>query len=150
MSINLQDYISRPFDTLQASDLAHKLRQLTPEECFAFVLEYIKHDVVIGLRIANKFLRERRYFEQLLETGILAADASSIKYWFESCLPRVGARRAVNIIDRLSVSTPNQVMKVMYWAKILIGECDQAQGQRLRELEESLKHKITSLPQDNS
>ena len=80
----------------------------------------LQQDIVAALKLANSNLKDKKYFENLLEKGLESANASEIEIWLRYLIPRLGFRYVVNILEKKVESQPEQVQKALYLvAKIL-------------------------------
>ncbi len=147
--MDIQDYIGLPRDTKRERELTKKLQNLDSEECFGFLLKYIELDEKVGLMLANRCLREKLYFQKILQIGLDNPDASRIKYWFECCLPRLGAKSVFSILSSKSIEKPREVLKSIYWAKILISEEKPEFVDKINDLEKSIRDRIISESYDS-
>ncbi len=115
------------------------LRQQTEETRFAFLMDLMKHQVIVALQLAHKSLESRASFIKLLELAVENCDASSIRYWLDCVVPRLGFRRTADNLLRLSELRMDGVSKALYWLpRYASSDADQV---KLRELKESLSGK---------
>jgi hypothetical protein len=121
MKPNVQDYVGKRRDTKKENQLSRDLRQLPPEDAFAFVWEYLDHDPLVGLALANRCLRSRAAFEKILTRGFEEADASSIRWWLERPVERIGAHRALALFRAFAAREPAQAWRLVYWLRIILG-----------------------------
>lgn len=132
-----RDYANVPLDVARERDLLRWLREQPESSRLAFVLELLNCDVLAGLRIAHKSLEDRASFKRLLEMAIHGADASTMKYWLESILPRLGCRRTARIIRDLAKEHRDGVRKALYWLPKYAATDEQRS--QIREIEEELQ-----------
>jgi hypothetical protein len=93
---------------------------LSEEQQFNEVCILLQQDIVAALKLANSNLKDKKYFENLLEKGLESANASEIEIWLRYLIPRLGFRYVVNILEKKVESQPEQVQKALYLvAKIL-------------------------------
>lgn len=109
------DYAGRVRDPAWERELVDWLRSQPEAARLRFIEEFLDIQVVVALQLANRCLTERPSFEALLERGLRAADAGSIKYWLESLVPRMGIRRVFRLLGRDLDSNPEGVAKALYW-----------------------------------
>ncbi|MEH2373276.1 hypothetical protein [Nostoc sp.] len=114
--------------------LQRRLMSLPQEAQFNEINAILDRDSLIGLKLANAVLKNKRYFEILLERGVAEANASEIELWLKYLLPRLGFRRVMAILsDKLSEHA-QEVRKASYWLpKFLPKNNDQA-ARLLKEL----------------
>ncbi|MBD2693882.1 hypothetical protein [Anabaena catenula] len=96
--------------------LQDRLMSLPEEARFDDISVILDKSSLIGLKLANAVLKNKTYFEILLERGLETANASSIELWLKYLLPRLGYRRVIDILsDKLNSEHPQQVAKASYW-----------------------------------
>lgn len=122
--LKVEDYVGRRRDSREELVLAKELRALPPYERFTFIVQYIEHDPIVGLELGRRSLQEAKWFEALLGSGFLIADASSIRFWLKVCVPRLGARRVLAMLTDLAKTSPAAFHTVVYWSTIYILEAD--------------------------
>jgi hypothetical protein len=114
--------------------LQRRLTSLPEEAQFDEINVILDRDSVIGLKLANAILKNKKYFEILLERGVEEANASEIELWLKYLLPRVGFRRVMFILsDKLS-EQPQQVRKASYWLPKFLPKGNQEAARLLKEL----------------
>lgn len=92
-----------------------RLMNLPKEAQFNEINTILDQDSRIGLKLANAILRNKKYFEVLLEQGLEKADASEIELWLKYLIPRLGFRRVMAILSNKLSEQPQQVAKASYW-----------------------------------
>ncbi|MEE3717427.1 hypothetical protein V2H45_11755 [Tumidithrix elongata RA019] len=85
------------------------------EQLFERVCVLLEKNIAEGLRVANSTLKSKKYFQDLLERGLEAADASEIEVWLKYLVPCLGMRYVINLPESKLVQQPQQVKKAMYW-----------------------------------
>ncbi|MFN6562822.1 MAG: hypothetical protein RMY28_023945 [Nostoc sp. ChiSLP01] len=103
----------RDFEEYKA--LKCKLTSLPESDRFDEINVILDRDSVIGLKLANAVLNNKKYFELLLERGLEKANASEIELWLKYLLPRIGFRRVIAILSNKLSQQPQQVAKASYW-----------------------------------
>src|SRR5262245_33521499 len=130
------DYKGKRRNPQWERELLAWLRQQSEEARFVFLMELIKYQEVVALQLAQKSLESRASFVRLLEFAVTRRDASSIKYWLDCIVPRLGFRRTVDNLLRLSASDMKGVANALYWLpRYANSDVDQ---DKLRELTEAL------------
>jgi len=137
--LRVSDYAGRPRDSRVENELAARLRAMTAAEAYAFICEYLDHDPIVALHLARRGLRERRHFEQILARGFETADASSIRYWLEACLDKLGPKRVVKMFEQLAATNPRAAARTLYWTRIYVLRADPAMRERLDALASQLE-----------
>ena len=90
--------------------------RIQPEDArLAFLMELIDHQEIVALQLSHKTLEARESFVKLLDFAVSNRDASSIKFWMETVVPRLGFRRTADTLLRLSASEKEGVAKALYW-----------------------------------
>ncbi|MEH2010440.1 hypothetical protein [Nostoc sp.] len=114
--------------------LQKKLMSLPEEAQFDEINAILDRDSVIGLKLANAILKNKRYFEILLERGVAEANASEVELWVKYLLPRLGFRRVMAILsDKLS-ENPHAVDKASYWLPKFLPKGNKQAARLLKEL----------------
>ena len=91
--INLKDRgISNP----------QRFSPLSEEQQFNEVCILLQQDIVAALKLANSTLKNKKYFQDLLEKGLESANASEIEIWLKHLVPRLGFRYVVNVLEKKS------------------------------------------------
>ncbi|MEH2465131.1 hypothetical protein [Nostoc sp.] len=103
----------RNFEDYKA--LQRRLMSLPEEAQFDEINAIIARNFVIGLKLANTVLKNKRYFELLLEQGLEKANASDIELWLKYLLPRLGFRHVIAILSNKLSENPQAVDKASYW-----------------------------------
>ena len=65
--------------------------------------------------MASGSLRQKRYFEEILEMGFKEGDASTILPWLECAVPKLGFRKVILSLNNRIESDPVSVDNALYW-----------------------------------
>jgi hypothetical protein len=144
MKLQAKDYLSKLRDTEFEHELRILLRQQPEEDRFQFIQELLSYDLVVGLKLAKTCLQKEQFFEQILGQGLQTADASTLKFWLECVVPRLGMRRVVAILTQKLKTDTVAVKKALYWLPRLLPKGDKHGGlalSKLTELVESMDRK---------
>jgi hypothetical protein len=95
--------------------LQRRLMSLPEEAQFNEINALLDRDSLTGLKLANTVLKNKKYFELLVERGLEEADASEIELWLKYLLPRLGFRRIMAILSNKLSEHPQKVDKASYW-----------------------------------
>ena len=129
------EYKGRQRDPAWERALCDKLRQQPEQERRGFLMELVNYQPIVALQLAHKTLESRASFIALLEFAVVNCDASSIKYWLESVVPRLGFRRTVDNLIRLAPTNNDGVEKALYWLpRFVTSDAESAKLDHLREL----------------
>lgn len=109
------DFRDRKRDPVWEQELLDWLRLQPESHRVSFLLELVNYQVLVALQMANKVLQSRESYIELLEYSVRTCDASSIRFWLESLVPRLGFCRSVDVLSRLARSCPAGVDKAFYW-----------------------------------
>jgi hypothetical protein len=109
------DFKDRKRDPRWEQELLDWLRLQPESHRVGFLLELVNYQVLVALQMAKKVLQSRESYVELLEYSVRTCDASSIRYWLESVVPRLGFCRSVDVLLRLARSCPAGVHKAYYW-----------------------------------
>jgi len=116
MEITVKDLVGKTGADVNVEELKKQLRRLPEAERFSFIQECLAHGLISwALALAKSCLRSGEYVARLLEHGLRVADASSIKYWLECAVAKLGGRRVVRIVASQLESNPEGVAKAVYW-----------------------------------
>jgi hypothetical protein len=130
------DYKGRARNPQWERELLDWLRHQPEDTRFEFLMDLINHQESVALQLAHKSLEARKSFIKLLDFAISNRDASSIKFWLETVVPRLGFRRTVDNLVRLSATKKDGVAKALYWLpRYATSDGDQA---KLGELTEAV------------
>lgn len=116
-NLRAADIITRPRDSVRERKIAQEIRKLPEEARYQLIRELVNRDDIVALIFANACLRKKDYFEELLEHAIQTVDISSMKYWLQCIVPRLGFRAVVaRLMDKLESDPSNNenVRKVWY------------------------------------
>lgn len=95
--------------------LQRRLMSLPEGARFDEINTILDRDSVIGLKMAKAVLKNKQYFQLLLERGLEKANASEIELWLKYLLPRLGFRRVIAILSEKLSLEPHKVDKAIYW-----------------------------------
>lgn len=139
--MQIENYVSRPRDSVREREIAAKLRQLPEEERFKFISDLLAKDLVVGLMLASACLRSRKYFEAILDRGLKTADASYMKLWLKCVIPRLGFRRVVSMVTNRLDTEPKGVEHAAYWLRGMVPRNDPASIKALSRLIDLMRKK---------
>jgi hypothetical protein len=115
----IKDLVESPRNTSRENALKRDLRLLPEPERFAFIQTCF--DITdyriggLGLLLALSCLQSKIYVLPLLEKGLSAADASTIKFWLEFAVAKLGERKTIAILFDKLETEPDVVGKALYW-----------------------------------
>ena len=133
------DYNGRSRNPKWERELLDWLRHQPEDVRFAFLMDLINHQEIVALQLSHKSLESRESFIKMLDFAISNKDASSIKFWLEAVVSRVGFRRTVDNLLRLSEAKMDGVAKALYWLpRYASSDADQI---KLRELTDAVSPK---------
>jgi hypothetical protein len=115
MNLQASDYRDRRRDPSWERELAQRLRQEPESSRLAFIEDLVTINLVVALDLAYRCLASNSSFERLLIRALTEADASSIRFWLECVVPRLGFRKSVKMLRREQDSHPGGVEKAVYW-----------------------------------
>jgi len=114
------------------------LMNLSEEEQFHQVCALLEKDVIEALKLANFTLRNKKYFQDLLERGLEVADASEIEVWLKYLVPRLGMRYVINILEGKLIEQPQQVNKALYWLPKFLNRTNERELNLFKNLEDKM------------
>ena len=115
MQIEIDEYLRRPRDSKRERELLQKLRQMPEDIRYDIVRKLLPKDKGIGLLMASGSLRQKHYFEEILEIGFKEGDASTILPWLECAVPKLGFRKVVLMLGNRMDTDPVSVNNALYW-----------------------------------
>lgn len=118
----VKDYAWRRRDSRWERELAQLLRMAPESERLQFVQEFAVANPAVALELARKCLTERGSFEALLDQGLEEANSSSLRYWLECVVPRLGFRRVVAILRSQLGTKADRVAQAAYWLPTFSGQ----------------------------
>ncbi len=136
MNLQVKDYIGKLRDTKHERELRLLLGKQPEEERFQFIQELLSYDLIVGLKLAQTCLQKEQFFEQILEQGLQTADASTLQFWLECVVPRLGMRRVIAILTQKLETDAVAVTKALYWLPRLLPKDDKHGGLALAKLTE--------------
>jgi hypothetical protein len=129
------DYRGRTRDPKWEADLVQWLRTQPEESRLSFVLELVNYQTAVALQAAHAVLEERSSFVKMLEVATSTSDASTIRYWLECIVPRLGFRRSINCLTTLAEREGQGVSKALYWLpRLATSDSDKAAIEKLSKL----------------
>lgn len=144
--MQLEDFITRPRNSVRERKLARRLRQLPEEDRFTFIQDLLNKDYVVGLALASTCLRDKSYFKAILEHGLKPANASHIELWLKCVIPRLGFRKVLHLVTEKLSTEPKGVERAAYWLWGFRPKNDPAAHQGLLKLNDLLRDKGLMTP----
>jgi len=136
------DYMGRPRNPKWERELLIWLQHQPEHVRFTFLMDLMKCQEIVALQLSHKSLNSRDSFVKILEFAVNSRDASSIRFWLETVVPRLGFRRTIDNLLRLSASNMAGVSKALYWLpRYATSDADRA---KLAELTETVSPQGTS------
>ncbi len=129
-----KDHAEISSDIRPNRDLASELRRLPEKDCLPIIQEIVRHDTLLGLRLANVCLQKKSYFEAIYRQGLEIADASGIRFWLECVVPKLGLSRIVEILREELDTNPEAVDKALYWLPQFLETNDPHESHALQDL----------------
>lgn len=115
MDVKPEDYANFRRDSVKENNLCKILRAENEEAVLQFVLRLTELDPRVGLAIARRVLRSPASAEAVLKLGIHLADASSMKWWLDVCIPKLGADKVIHILREHLESNLDAIDHALYW-----------------------------------
>jgi hypothetical protein len=141
------DFAGKLRDTVTERELAKKLRALPEEDRFTFILEMLDVNLLVALELANACLRRKDLLARLLEHGLAQVrDLSTIKYWLEHLMPRLGVRRVIGLLRAQLDAHPFGVGSALYHLLGYVNKDDTVAVDAFRELCHEASRKGLRLP----
>lgn len=143
--MQIEDYVTRPRNSVRERELARRLRQLPEEDRFTFIRTLLDTDFVVGLILASACLRQKKYFEAILDYGF-KNHSSRIELWLQCVIPRLGFRKVLHLVTDKLLTEPKAVEKAAYWLWGLRPRNDPAARQGLLKLNDLLREQGLMTP----
>lgn len=102
-------------DNRHQNRLAARLRSLPESSALGPIRQLIARDPKIGLALANRVLRERRFLSQLFREGLRQSNASTVKFWIDALAPRLGAAQVIDLVAEEADHEPEIARRSLYW-----------------------------------
>ena len=134
MVLRATDYIGKPRTAKLERELVQQLLAQPEEQRYQFIQDLLPSELPLALKLASACLRQRSYFEALLEQGLRTADASTIRSWLRPLVTRLGMRRVARMLADKLVTDRAGVKKALYWLPSLLRADDAKGAAALREL----------------
>ena len=141
--MNVSDYTNVSPSTPEARELVSSVRSMGETEAYSFVLELLGVNLAVGLDVATKVVRNRKLLRNLLDHGLATANASSVRFWLESFVPRLGLREVVNLLRKRLDDDPASVEKAVYFLSSIVKNSP-ADKTRVLELQSFLARRLAS------
>ncbi len=113
--------------------LQQRLRNFPEEDRFNEINAILDRNVVVGLKLVN-LLKNRKYFNLLLERGLEKANASEIEIWLKYLVPHIGFRRVIAILSSKLSEQPDAVDKALYWLPKFLPKGDRQAAMMLENI----------------
>ena len=139
MSFDLENYKWRLRDPKILIEMARELRKLPQDERYLYIKQIIVRDSLIGMQLSNRCLSSKTMLTEIFRNGLQSSNASSIKFWIETALPRLGASETVAIMESYARSEPKIVQNALYWLPDMLPENDPKTDGQLCRLQQSLE-----------
>jgi hypothetical protein len=113
--------------------LQQRLINFPEEDRFNEINAILDRNVVVGLKLVN-LLKNRKYFNLLLERGLEKANASEIEIWLKYLVPHIGFRRVIAILSSKLSEQPDAVDKALYWLPKFLPKGDRQAAMMLENI----------------
>jgi len=113
--------------------LQQRLINVPEEDRFNEINAILDRNVVVGLKLVN-LLKNRKYFNLLLERGLEKANASEIEIWLKYLVPHIGFRRVIAILSSKLSEQPDAVDKALYWLPKFLPKGDRQAAMMLENI----------------
>jgi hypothetical protein len=113
--------------------LQQRLINFPEEDRFNEINAILDRNVVVGLKLVN-LLKNRKYFNLLLEKGLEKANASEIEIWLKYLVPHIGFRRVIAILSSKLSEQPDAVDKALYWLPKFLPKGDRQAAMMLENI----------------
>jgi hypothetical protein len=122
-----------PFRIVQRSRLVDYEEQQFNEVCIL-----LQQDIVAALKLANSTLKNKKYFQDLLEKGLESSNASEIEIWLKYLVPRLGVRYVIHVLETKVEAQSEQVKKALYWLPKFIQNDNMKEVNLFKNLEKKI------------
>lgn len=114
-----------PEDSRRNNELVALLKQQDNSEVFDSVKKMIELRCPNALRIAKRTLNKKKYVKQFFWEGLSISDASTIKFWLDFALPKLGTRAVINILKDKEIEKAGTLGNALYFLLSLVNDEDQ-------------------------
>ena len=125
-------------DSIRDRKLKKWLRTLSDDERFAFILECLDYRgyslECFALELATSCIFRKGDAHKIFRKGMVNPDASSIKFWLEFAIKKLGARTVVEKVASELDSNPDFVDKAVYWLPIILPDTETRQREKVKDL----------------
>jgi len=105
----VEDYVGQRRDSAKERALARELRARPESERFEFIQGLMPLNTPLGLEMARTTLNEPRYFEAILDQAVRETDASSIRWYLECVVGRMGFPKTIHWLQECAADHPRGV-----------------------------------------
>lgn len=125
MNYSIEQNLGGKRDSVKESAIACDLRVMCERDASVAIILFLKtrnamrdyQRIRIGLQLANRVLRQRCHFMDILDLGPSSADPSTAEFWIRSLTPRLGIRRLLNQLRLMATLHPDFVESMIYWLR---------------------------------
>lgn len=138
--VTVNEIVSRRRTSVWEAQIARELRRLPEAQAFHILVEAIPQRPLLSLLLANKVLRSKKYYLELLSQGMALGNASTIEWWLKCCAPRLGCRLMLRELKKSVGKKPDAVRRAIYWLPSIINKKDSVQRSLLEGLINDVGH----------
>jgi hypothetical protein len=139
--MNAADFKNVCPSTLCERQLVAGVRNLAEGEAYEFVSELVQFNLKVGLAVATKALRDPKLLRKFFNHGLSTANASNVRFWLESFVPRLGLRETVKVLHMRLDTDPVSVEKAVYFLLSFVKH-SRADKKRVLELQHLLNQRL--------
>ncbi|MEQ8786487.1 MAG: hypothetical protein RIC55_09315 [Pirellulaceae bacterium] len=136
--LKASEFVGRLRSTQVEEEIASSLHKMSPEESFRFIVELVDVHELVALELAKRTLRKKQHLVQLLEFGLLKANASSMRWWLEAVIPQLGVRRVISELMSRVDTHPKGVSRSYYFLTRWVTKSDDKGRDSLERLHAAL------------
>jgi len=130
----VDEFIGKVRSAAEFAALRKRLMSESEEERFRFIQEFLAREPSTGLSLANSVLKSHKFIKTILNDGLDKADVSSVKYWLDLGIQRLGAARVIEMLDARLATDPVSVKRALYWLARLVPKNNERVVASLRSL----------------
>ncbi len=114
------------------------LRSLSEDERFQFISACLDYSGCtnerFALQLAISCIRRKKDSLAILRRGMSTSDASTIKFWLDFAIRKLGAKAVIREIASRIDTQPNMVHKALYWLPSLVPKSQSKAWVQLKKL----------------
>jgi hypothetical protein len=128
-------------DHVLEREIASELEKISERERLEFILKLSEQPrngcFAASLALLKRTIHAKELLTEAFVIGLRTSDSSTVKYWVECVIDKLGLRRTAQILEQEAMSNPTIARKVVYHLpKWYASHCEEQQAfvQRMRQI----------------